>query len=103
MVRGWQVYGKRLRALSLAASLSASTLVFASPYFVYGFATQDTPVDPRVDIWADVDRSQGKHGRDWGAYLDADLGSVRVPGTMDTRAQAAVCLLYTSPSPRDRG
>jgi len=90
LARGWQLHGLRLRALTLAALLGVSTAVFASPYFIHGLVTRDTPVDPRVDIWADLDRSQGKHGRGWSAYVDTNLGSVRVPGTMDAGAQAAV-------------
>lgn len=90
LARGWKLHGAQLRALTLSLILGASTLAVASPYFIQNIATRGTPIDPRIDIWADLDRSQGKHGRAWGAYTDGNLGALRVPGTFDARARAAV-------------
>jgi len=90
LVRGWQRYGLRLEAARLAVIVGVSAFLVASPYFIHNIATRDLPIDPRVDIWADLDRSQGHHGRAWSAYVDLNPTIVRQPGTFDAAAQAAV-------------
>jgi hypothetical protein len=90
LARGWQLHGARPRALMLASALGVAALVTASPHFVRNFAYSEVPIDPSIDIWAGVDRSQGRGLRPWDAYADLDLGSLVQPGTFDADAKRAV-------------
>ena len=58
-----------------------------------------TPLDPRV-LDAMLPYMQGIYGNPSSVHRHGRL----VRGAIDTaRQQVAACLLYTSPSPRDRG
>ena len=90
LVRGWQLHGPRPRALALASALAIAALLVSSPYFVRNVVHRGAPVDPRVDIWAEVDRSHQLPPRPWQAYADPDISRIVDPGRLDASGQRAV-------------
>ncbi len=90
LVRGVQLHGVRLRALGLASALGLAALLVSSPYFVRNLTGLGAPIDPRVDIWAEVDRSHQLPPRPWQAYIDPDLSRLVDPGRLDAAGQRAV-------------
>lgn len=90
LVRGWQMHGARPRALALASALGLAALVVSSPYFIRNVASYGAPIDPQVDIWANVDRSHQLPQRPWQAYVDPDIARLVDPGRLDTSGQRAV-------------
>jgi len=90
LVRGGQQHGIHARALSLAATFGIAATVFASPYFVYDLASRGTPVDPAVDLWAELDRSHQLPPRPWTDYADPDIARWIDPGQLGNGGQQAV-------------